>query len=179
MASIYVVNIVLLWIVVLVNLLLTLALVRRNNSPANDAEIAVETLPIDSQAPAFIAESLHGERTTVVDYAHRKFILVFISPTCGHCRPHIPVLEVLQPKAKKYGIELVLVSDSEMEATQAYVRELNTSLPVLVAPRETNTFLTDYKIGGVPMYTIVDENSKIKGGGLLGDSLWKSTTEGW
>src|SRR5215208_5806177 len=97
--QILVVSTILLWIIVLLNLLLTLALIRRINE-RSAGEVAPEPLPVGQTAPDFFAETLQNERVTLANYAGRTLAMVFISPTCSHCRPIIPQVESLGPKAK-------------------------------------------------------------------------------
>jgi peroxiredoxin len=167
---------ILLWVIMLFNLLLTLALVRRVNMPSGEL---IETLEIGQTAPQFIAEALIGEQVALADFAGRGLALVFVSPNCSHCRPHIPILENLGPKAKRYGTELILVCDADIDKTRAYVQELNITLPVLSAPRQTNPFFEEYKAGGVPFYAIIDNQGKILASGGLGNLNWEKFIELW
>lgn len=176
MEQILIVSSVLLWVVVLLNLLLTLALVRRLN--VNPGE-KLETLAIGQPAPDFAAETLRGETVTRATYAQRTVAFVFISPNCGHCRTVIPPLEALYPKARQSGVELVLVSDTDIAATQAYVHELAISLPILVAPRTSNPFLNTYKVGGVPFYYVVDAAGIVRSAGFPSDQNWRTITDSW
>lgn len=113
MLSISVVNLVLLWIVVLLNLLLIIALIRRFNristqlSAFTDIDVGLEK---GSQAPDFQAEMLTGETVTLADYARKAVSFIFISPHCSPCLEKIPTLNALAPKAvvlQKQGQQVV------------------------------------------------------------------------
>lgn len=176
MENILLLSSILLWVLVLMNFLLILALVQRINRTAGEP---IVTLEIGQTAPDFTAESLKGERVTLADYAGRVLALVFVSPTCGRCRQDIPKLEILEPKARQLGVELILVSDADIAQTQAYVQELNITLPVLSAPRQVNRFFDDYKAGGVPFCAVIDAQGKIQASGVLGNQHWNEFSDKW
>jgi len=169
---------ILLWIVVLLNFFLTLALVRRINNMGNNNVQRMITLTVGQDAPDFEAETLKGERVTLADYSGNFLVLVFVSPTCGHCRKAIPGLENLESKIQKSGNKLIIVIDSEIAEAQAYVQENNITSPVLVA-LPANHFLQDYKIDGVPMYVIVNPEGKVKASGVIDDPNWKELSDKW
>ena len=61
----------LLWVIVLINFFLTLALIRRINMKPGDHLESFETLEIGQKAPDFVGESLTGEQVKLADYAGR------------------------------------------------------------------------------------------------------------
>jgi len=61
----------LLWVIVLINFFLTLALIRRINMKPGDHLKILETLKIGQKAPDFMGEALTGEQVTLADYAGR------------------------------------------------------------------------------------------------------------
>ena len=96
MEPILVVSSILLWLMVLFNLLLTVALIRR--AAAKQPGFATENVPtleIGSQAPDFTAETLDGEAMTLDDYAGKSIALIFVSPTCKPCLNKLPELHEL------------------------------------------------------------------------------------
>ena len=166
----------LLWIVVLFNLILTLAIVRRMNH--SQAE-PIETLKIGQPAPDFLAHSLAGTSFSLSSFEERDLILVFISPDCGFCRDMLPDLETIKTEALKHNTEIILISDSTSLKTQDFVNETEITLPILVAPREENDLFLKYKIGGVPFYTIVDFQKNIQAAGIVKDRNWIALTDAW
>jgi len=176
MNELLLINSVLLWVTVLFNLMLTLALIRRLNSLPQTG--MPETLRIGQTAPDFTAETLRGETTVLADYAGRAVAFVFVSAHCSPCKEEMPRLEVLCPQARSAGVELVLVSDTDVTQTLAMVKQFYLTLPVLAAPRLTNDFLTDYKVGGTPFYCWVDAEGKVVATGFL-DQAWRQITEQW
>lgn len=170
---------VLLWVVVLLNLLLTLALIRRVNAGARSQK--VERLPAGAAAPDFTAQTLQGETVNQAAYAGRKVAFVFISPTCQPCHEMLPTFEALGPNAVRAGVELVLVSNAGQEATRAFVDQFHVSLPVLVAPISTNPFTRDYKSTTTPSYCLVTEQGKVQSAGYpsMTGGAWKALADFW
>lgn len=162
MESILVVSSFLLWVLVLLNLLLTLGLARRMRA----AFPKIEFLKVGQAAPDFTAQTLEGETVTLSTYAQRAIAFVFISPDCKPCLDELPRLEGLRPKARQFGAELVLVSDANAAKTQSFVEEHRLDLPILIAPRENNPFFVDYKAMGIPFYCLVDAQGKVQATGM-------------
>lgn len=170
---------ILLWIVVLFNLLLTIALVRRISTIQPEFNMEnVETLEIGSQAPDFTAVTLDGESVSIASYTQKAVAFIFISPTCTPCLEKIPLMNTLESQAKLAGVELVLVNTTDREKTKAFVEEFNIELPVLVAPRDSNSFVKDYKVGGTPFFCLIDRKGKVQATGFLG-SDWYTLIHEW
>ena len=140
MEQLLVANSIAVWLVLLGNVLLTFALVRKVNginqasSHGGQPMLPREFLKVGQAAPDFVAETLSGKTVTLADYAGRKVAFLFMSPGCAPCREAIPTLEGLQPKATQAGITLCLVITSAREQAQAFVTEPGVSLSVLVTP---------------------------------------------
>ena len=170
---------VLLWIVLLSNLLLTLALIRRVNKIANgDSQELPPMLQPGDQIPEFNAETVDGRVITQADYLGHETALVFISPTCGPCREEMPTLKSLYSRAKLNGVDLTLVSLGQALETQNMVEEFEIEAPVLVAPLGNSPFGKDYKVSATPSYYLIDANGKVKRGGAL-DETWQATVKSW
>ncbi|MCP5100675.1 MAG: TlpA family protein disulfide reductase [Chloroflexi bacterium] len=170
---------ILLWIVVLFNLLLTVALIRRGSAaqPGFDME-NVETLEIGSQAPDFTAETLDGRTITLNTFSGQNVVFVFVSPDCPPCIEKIPILNSLQQKAKQSGVELVLVNVTNKSKAKKFVEEYETHLPMLVAPENNNSFKERYKAMGTPFYCLVDEQGNVQATGYFGPD-WYALTQKW
>jgi peroxiredoxin len=158
-----VISSVLLWLLVVLNLLLTLALIRRVNAGARTP--GAPGLKAGTMAPDFTAQTLSGETVTRSTYSGRKVAFLFVSPSCQPCHEMLPTFEVLGPKAARAGVDFVLVSNVEREATSAFVEQFNISLPVLVAPLTTNSFTRDYHSTTTPSYCLLDEQGKVQSAG--------------
>lgn len=170
---------ILLWIVVLVNLVLTLALVRRVNG---SAEATLETGPTPGEkAPDFTATALTGETVTLSDYARHSVAFVFVAPDCQPCHETIPQLRELAPGAHEAGTDLVLVCSGTRTETEKLVHNLDIQLPVLIAPRAENAFFETYKIMMTPSFCLLDTQSIVQDSGHPGpeNRSWKRLTQLW
>lgn len=183
MNDVLLISSVLLWLVVVFNLLLTFALIRRLNANPQTAAPAQREkgLPAGQPAPDFTAETLTGETVTRATYAGRNLALLFVSPTCGPCREALPAYEALQPAAARAGVILLLVSTADAAQTRAFADELHLRLPILVAPAPSNTFSRDYRIPGTPSYCLVDAAGIVQSAGYpsLEWGEWKALAESW
>lgn len=181
MELVLVVSSILLWILVLLNLLLTLALARRLNAKASQFGAPADNIPkleLGQPAPDFVAETLNGSQVSLASYTGQAAAFIFISPTCSPCREKMPVFNALQPKAKRAGIEIVLVSDSDRAETKKFSDDFTTSLPILIAPRAANPFMVDYKANGTPFYCLLAANGSVQATGFLDDE-WERLTKTW
>jgi len=170
METILVLSSILLWLMVLLNLLLTLGLARRVRA----AFPTMEFLKVGQKAPDFTAQTLQGETVTLATYARRSVAFVFVSPDCKPCREELPRLEGLRPKAEQFGVELILVSDAAEDKTLPFVAGIVDGLPVLVAPRERTSFFHDYKAIATPSYCLVDVQRKVQAVGAGVSELEKT-----
>ena len=167
--SFFEISSILLWVVVLVNLILTLAIIRNLSMMS---ATPVETLAKGTVAPDFQAEYIDGKIVIYEDFAGKPLVLVFVSPTCGHCLSVIPEIEKQYLTARIAGYEIVFVCDADIEQTKDYVNELNITIPIMSAPRSSNQFYKNYKIGGVPSYVIIDSNKEVSAANVFNDQDW-------
>lgn len=169
-----IVSSLLLWTIVIFNLFLTLALVRRLNNvkPHDKLDPGLSTGEI---APDFTVQALSGETVTRSMYAGRKVAFVFISTHCTPCHDLVLQLESLISQAHEANAEVVLVSSDKQEETRAFIEQKKIHLPVLVAPRETNTFFVDYRSPGTPAYCFVNADGRVDSAGipLIIGTVWR------
>lgn len=179
METALVISSVLLWLFVLANILLTLALVRRIN--ANTPK--PEGLPAGALAPEFKAERLNGETVTLATYTSpgHKVALLFLSTHCAPCREILTTLKEQRAATRQAGIELVLVSGDEREDTEALVAELGLDYPLLIAPRTSNPFFADYKIALTPSFCLLNQQGKVRASGIpsIPAGGWKALMDTW
>lgn len=175
MEQLTIINTVVMWMVIVANLLLTLALIRRINSMTPQR---LKPLDIGQEAPDFTAETIEGESVTLATYQGRSTAFVFISPSCHPCREELPSLKALYPMAVKAGVELILVSVVEKDETKSFKEEMEINLPILIAPMGKNPFTQDYKTGGTPFYCMINANGKVEATGFL-DEKWQKLKEEW
>jgi peroxiredoxin len=163
----------LLWVVVGFNLLLTVAMVRKLN--AMHPEIQSGLKP-GTEAPEFTAQTTSGEAVTLADFAGRKVAFLFISPRCDPCREAMPNDIELFPKAKQAGLDIMLVSNTEMDETKAFVEEFKLSRPIILAPRD---LLKDYNALSTPSFCLINEQGKVISSGYPSKEFdgWKKLVE--
>jgi len=179
MEQFFILNVIAIWLVVAVNLLLTLALIRRVN---NDKGRTPNTLSPGQEAPNFTAEFVDGQTANLSTFKNKEVVLYFFSPHCSPCREQIPVIEKFYPKAKANNIDIVGVSTVSAEETQSFVKDNNIKYPVLIATRRINPFYKDYKVAGTPWYCHIDKQSKVVDSGIadweeLESNLWPAINE--
>lgn len=162
MQNLLLISSIFLWILMFLNILLTVGLARRISRQFPK----MESLKAGQPAPDFEAWTLDGEPVTRASYEGQSTVFVSISPHCGPCRDEIPKLERLRPQAESHGHLLILVSNSEERETRAFLEELGSTLPVLVAPHERTSFLRDYKSSATPSFCFVGKDGKVKAAGV-------------
>ena len=168
--SFFEISSILLWLVVLGNLLLTLVIIRNISM---GSATPIETLKKGTTVPNFQAQSVENGVVTYDDFMGKTLVLVFISPSCGHCRPAINEIEDLNASSLNPDFKIIFICDGDMNQTKAFANEINITLPIFSASRAENPFLTDFKIGGVPSYVIIDSERKVHSAGVYQDHGWK------
>jgi peroxiredoxin len=159
------INSILLWAVVLLNLLLTLALIRRQHKVSASPEVA--GLKKGELAPNFETTTLDGTTVTLDTFigGGKSAAFLMISPTCGPCREALPQYEALFQKAVRAGVNLALVSNGEVEAMRELAQEFNLTAPVLVTTPASTSFWADYKVRATPSYCLVSPTGEVKSSG--------------
>ena len=139
---------ILLWCVVLLNLLLTLALIRKVNKRSGAGTMELPSgLPPGDVAPAFSAQTLDGSSVTLENYLGKELVLMFIAPACRSCDKALPILNALYPAIRAAGAELLLVNnEGDFDNAREMVTRFDLSVPLLLAPRAENSFWQDYQV---------------------------------
>jgi hypothetical protein len=193
MEIVWVAGLIALWGVVLIDLLLTLRIVRwmRAAAALQEEAMQVEDLPelqVGAPAPAFQAETLSGERAGLDDYAGRAVAFIFVSPYCKDCQQEMPMLVELGARmSERTDIELVLVCDSgTVEQIQGWIDlirdedELEVDLPILVASRSTPEFVRSYNPRGLaPYFCYIDDQGIVRARAPLGTAKWRKMKQEW
>ncbi len=177
MESILIFSNVALWVFVLFNFILTLALIQRLGSGPVSAATQ-QGLPAGEQAPPFTAETLAGEQITLSSFAGRNVAFILFGLDCAPCLEALPDYEALSPKAKRKGTEIVLVSLNTLENTRAFADEHKVQCPVIIGNK---SFMTDYKARGTPFYTLVDGQGKVISSGPPSRNVkgWRELASSW
>jgi peroxiredoxin len=175
MQEFLVVSTVLSWLVILLNLFLSLALVRRFRDL--DKRNEPETLKVGTKVPDFSLETLDGKTVKLADYKNQESLMVFVSPTCNPCRAQMPNLKELFPRIEAAGIRFLLVSLGAKDETQTFIEEFQMQAPVLLS-ENASPFALDYKVPGTPAYYRIDKQGLVKAGGFF-DQDWQEMTQKW
>jgi thiol-disulfide isomerase/thioredoxin len=177
-----------LWVVVLVNLGLTVRLVAwsRTISHRDDAEEAFgPELEVGRPAPTFRARATTGGRVTERTFVGAPTTYVFLSPNCDSCRTTLPKLQPFAAALARRGEGIVVVSDSGAKRTAAWLDGITTEgvtirTPVLLAPRRDSSMVEDYDGPGfMPYFAAVSAEGLVRARGIVGHPDWVALTEAW
>lgn len=137
-------------------------------------------LPTGQVAPAFKAQTLHGEMVTLDHFQGQNVLFLFIAVT-ELIRKRMPLYLALATDASVHQTRMILVSSSDIRTTGTFAQELQITLPILIAPFDKNTFFRDYRIPSIPCYCLINAEGKIQSSGRASDSFygWKSLADAW
>ena len=141
-------------------------------------------LEIGAAAPTFRAKLVDGTRVTERTFGGQHVAYVFLSPNCDSCRFTLPKVQEFAPAALERGTRLVVVTDTGIKQTAAWLDEALTdgalNTPVISASlRESKMVQTYDGPGFFPYYCFVDAAGIVRGRGLLGSEEWMALTEAW
>lgn len=186
------ISLIVLWSVVLLNLLLTMRIVRWLRSIEEQRAHAMEReqlpeLSIGMPAPDFRARTLTGEPIRLTTYAGRSIMLLFVSPHCGSCRRKMSQLLKLGTQAKEHaGVEFILVSDSSSAETYTWINTMQEEdnvevyLPVIVTLNNVSEFLRTYNPRGIlPYYCLIDTQGRVQARDPIERGEWQSLQRKW
>jgi len=159
--------VVLVWVVMLLHLAVTLALVRRVNHLNRLLAHDVSGPEPGRRAPGFEARDTEGVPVTLGEFRGRPLALVFASPHCEGCLDLPAFLVHLAADPETSGVEQLLVSFGSEEETRALLGGASGAPRTLVAPRAINPFHDRYRIHGTPSYCLIDPAGKVAASGLL------------
>ncbi len=185
MEPFFILSSILLWVVVILNIILTLALVRKVNSLSSAgrtfASQSLTALDKGTPAPDFTAQNLNGDTVTLATFRGRSVAFLFVSPGCAPCRESLPLYEKLYPYAMSNGTQLVLVSSGNSQAARDLVDEFSLQMPVLIAPQPENPFFKDYKVSGTPTYCLIGADGMVQSAGYpsFKGGEWQVLAQSW
>jgi peroxiredoxin len=155
-------SLIVLWILVLFNLMLTYALIRRVG--ADRKPTAAEGLSAGTTAPGFEAATPDGQTLSHPGLDDRApLVLAFFSPTCSACEHQIPAFVKFSDRAKASGVRTIAVLDGGLDESTALRAALPNGTTTLLAPRDSNPLLDDYRIEAFPSYTVIHADGTIEG----------------
>ena len=171
------INMVLLWVLLIFNLLLSLSIVKKLNE-AGLGEPRFSTLKKGAEAPDFEVEDIRGRKRSLADFGADKVALVFSSSSCSPCREKIPELAKMADKAQRAGYDLVIVSMDEASEARAFAEEHGITVPVLAAPLESSSIKEDYKVAGTPFFCVLDSERRVVASDFLNEE-WEQIVASW
>jgi peroxiredoxin len=185
MSEIVLVNLGVLWVVVLGNLVLTAALIRRVRTKPSVAEapegsnlgpFGPET---GSVAPDFDATTSEGQKVRLSDYRGKPLMLMIVSPQCTPCQQAVPAMLKLAETMKKKSTEFVIASAGPVDATRK-------SFPALFERFDAAKLLVGLDVSTVrtynlptPGYCAIDGQGRVLAAGVAAapDSRWPHVEE--
>jgi methylamine dehydrogenase accessory protein MauD len=160
----------LLWILVIGLAVVVLALVRQLGvlheriSPVGALMLA-KGLKVGELAPAVPVIDLEGQPLTIGGSRGdgRTLLLMFVSPTCPVCKALLPVLKASR-RSEQAAVDIVLASDGELAAQQAFVREqgLGVFRYVVSAPLGIS-----FQVSRLPYAVLIDAAGVLRARGII------------
>ncbi|MBT8768969.1 methylamine dehydrogenase accessory protein MauD [Pseudomonas boanensis] len=130
---------------------------------------------VNEAAPRVTAADRNG-RPVNFGYAGEKGqLLFFLSPTCPICKSLLPAIKAIA-KEQADRLDVVYVSDGDMDAQQALIREHKLEdVTYVVGPEVGMT----YQIGKLPYAALIDKGGVLRAKGLVNsrehlDSLFET-----
>ena len=160
----------LLWLLVIGLAVVVLALVRQLGvlheriSPVGALMLA-KGLKVGELAPALPVIDLEGQPLTIGGSRAdgRTLLLMFVSPSCPVCKALLPVLKASR-RSEQASVDIVLASDGELAAQQAFVREqgLGAFRYVVSAPLGIS-----YQVSRLPYAVLLDSVGVLRARGII------------
>ncbi len=169
-------NTLIIWLILLSNLLIILALIKKVNSGSE--RISDSWLKPGSPAPNFEAPDLQSVPVTLDTYQGKSILLAFVRPSCRTCEMLIPKLAKLSDDINRNGQEFAMVCMASQEVAKEFAKQYSIAFQVIVATRFDNTLIQDYKVGATPFYCLIDEDRKVKEAGYFAPE-WDSQKKEW
>lgn len=180
------------WAVLLLNLLLTMRLVRwlrsyQDADRLDNFRADLPELPVGEPAPAFLTRDISGRIVKSEDFPGREVAIVFVSPHCGICRREMPGLVTLAAVAgKTAGAEIILVSDGGAGEVESWLADISAehkvdiALPVLMASARTSDFQVHYNPRALtPYFCHIDRTGVVTARGGLHTPAWAALVRRW
>lgn len=152
----------------------------RPRSPGPDALLPTPGLPSGQLAPPFSAYLLDGQSIRLEHYRGQRVLLLFLTVS-ELVRQRLPAYLALAKSAAAEETSVLLVWDSPMERTQAFLQAWQVAMPVVIAPGASNSFFSDYRISSVPAYCLLSPDGRVQQAGRADDTLadWRHLRHLW
>lgn len=163
--SFLVAAVVLIGVITILNLLLTMAVIRklRNTASTGAERVAppdLPELPAGSRVPVFHGEAISGETVSAQTTAGSAAVFAFFDTGCSACKPTVPkLIEYAKKNALPAGQVIAVVGDDGGDASE-YVSELGGTATVIVEETMGN-MARAFSIHGFPAFVIADADGVV------------------
>lgn len=156
------------WVVAVLCLLLTLALVRRVNMLA--AQVAVQVsasadslgLNNGEPLPDFEALDLEGRtRSSRELIGERPALIAIMSSTCPSCRGQVGDFNSVSRRAARTGWASVAVVSGDEETAADLIAAIGADTHILLSPGQDAQLLRDLRISYSPTYYAIGEDGRV------------------
>jgi thiol-disulfide isomerase/thioredoxin len=162
MTTVLLVAVVLLTLLVVADLALTLAIVRRLRAqPAGHAvrltATATDALPVGSAVPAFTVGTLDGGTLSADALGSGRTLLAFTSESCTTCHAELPELQARLAQVAGEGgaaVVSVLADPADPPTLPGAVRDL---AALVVETEDDRTLARAFQVSAYPTYVVVDQ----------------------
>lgn len=163
MNGVFTISLIFLWILVFLNLALTLGLSKRINSIFTNF-IKMESLNVGEAMPIFETKAIDGTLITSRSFTGKYTAIVFLSPECTSCVQDFPKIVALGHEIADSEFKLILVSIGELKATQHLLGNQIPDFPVVNASFE-DLFISKLKAYSTPSYYLFSKSGKLEKAG--------------
>ncbi len=126
-------------------------------------EVSGGILPEGSEAPPFVLERLDGSRVELTALKGKVVVINFWATWCPPCREEMPYLVKLVKERAADGVELVAISnddlDGQREAVERYVRVLPEVQPYVALGRPEVGAI--YEVAALPSVFVLDRDGHV------------------
>lgn len=160
---------------ILLNLILTIRLIRVTRS-INVAAAEPQPLLDGSQLPQLQATLLSDN--SAFDYqsiAQEAKVYLFLSSHCSKCKTWLPDIEKLHTRTQNLGVSIWLLTDEEPNRVRRFLQGTSLSGRVLLVDK---ALLVQFNpLMASPYYLFIDQENTLQAQGALGDENWLSFIE--
>lgn len=114
------------------------------------------------KAPDFKLPAISGGEVTLLHYAGRKLLLVFMQPGCGPCQQITPELNRLYQAGE---IQVLVIHNADAKAVQGWFKRHQPDFPV--ALQERFDVSRRYEVFATPFAFLIDERGVIVARGIV------------
>ena len=159
---------ILLWVLLIALAFTVMALVRQIGvlhgriAPAG-ALMVDKGVAVNEPAPKVTAADRHGRPVNFGYAGEKSQLLFFLSPTCPICKSLLPAIKSIA-REQANRLDVVFISDGDMDAQQALIREHKLEDATYVVGPEVGM---TYQIGKLPYAALIDKTGTLRAKGLV------------